>query len=205
MIPVLSLDMEHPLEFVEKYGTFEHVKLGHNLAMEGRKILDELFKKGLKVILDLKFVDIPSTVERSIRSWDHPCVIGFTVHSACGIDAVRAALGATNKRIFVVIKLTSIPGDLDDYIEMIEKFDDLGTDFVMPGKWARKLRTRIKGKFLVPGIRMEAAVEDQKDVVTLEDVRGIADYVVLGREVYRSADPALKIKKIKELIGCWNS
>ena len=53
--------------------------------------------------------------------------------------------------------------------------------------------------------RMEAAMEDQKDVVTLEDVRGIADYVVLGREVYRSADPALKIRKIKELIGCWNS
>ncbi|MBZ4650755.1 MAG: pyrF, partial [Thermosipho sp. (in: Bacteria)] len=52
MIPVLSLDMESPLEFIDKYGSFDTVKVGHNLAIFGKKILDEFEKRNIKVILD---------------------------------------------------------------------------------------------------------------------------------------------------------
>jgi len=38
--PVLSLDMDNPEEFIEKYGAFEYVKVGHNLAIKGKGILD---------------------------------------------------------------------------------------------------------------------------------------------------------------------
>jgi len=58
----LSLDMEDPLRFIDEHGSFEVVKVGHNLAVKGKAVLDELHKRGLKVILDLKFCDIPSTV-----------------------------------------------------------------------------------------------------------------------------------------------
>lgn len=198
MIPVLSLDMKNPINFIKEHGSFDVVKVGHNLAIHGKKILDELEKMNLKVILDLKFCDIPSTVSRSIKSWDHPAIIGFTVHSAAGTDSVKAALDSTNKIIFSVVKLTSQPGDLSDYIKTIEELEKLGSSFVLPGKWAIKLRNTLTGKFLVPGIRMEVQSHDQKDVITLDSIKEIADFAVLGREIYLSNNPGEKIKKIKE-------
>lgn len=196
---VLSLDMDEPLSFIERYGSFEHVKVGHNLAVLGKTVLDELAKRDLKVIIDLKFVDIPSTVARSIRAWDHPAVVGFTVHAAAGVESIRTALESTNKLIFVVVKLTSIEGNLEDYIRQIESLRLLGCSFVLPGSWAVKLRRIISGKILVPGVRMERGADDQKDVVTLEQIKTVADYAVIGREVYRSTDPKATMEKMRRL------
>lgn len=207
--PVLSLDMENPEEFIERYGAFEYVKVGHNLAIKGKGILDFLADKGLKVILDLKFSDIPSTVARSIKSWDHPAIVGFTVHANSGIQSVLAALDSTDKYIFSVIKLTSMPDKLEDYRQLIEGLAKLGSSFVLPGKWAIELRKNIGGQILVPGIRMEQKNDDQVDTVSLWDVLGIANFAVLGREVYKSKDPAQKIIEIKsqieEKVSAWKS
>ncbi|MCD6550724.1 orotidine-5'-phosphate decarboxylase [Thermotoga sp.] len=200
MIPVLSLDMEDPIRFIEENGSFDVVKVGHNLAVYGKRIFDELAKRNLKVILDLKFCDIPSTVERSIKSWDHPAIIGFTVHSCAGYESVKRALETTSKHVFVVVKLTSMEGALEDYLDKIERLNEMGCDFVLPGLWAKVLREKIKGKILVPGIRMEVKADDQKDVVSLEEMKGIADFAVLGREIYLCKDPKEKIEKIKGMV-----
>jgi len=199
--PVLSLDMEDPLEFIRKYGSFEIVKVGHNLAINGRKILDELQNMGLKVILDLKFCDIPSTVSRSIRSWDHDVIVGFTVHSASGIESIKAAIDSTDKMVFSVIKLTSIKGELKDYLDLTLKLDDIGSNFVLPGSWAVELRGKLKGRFLIPGIRMKVSPGDQVDVITINKIKQLNDFAVIGREVYLSKDPIKRIKEIKEMIG----
>jgi len=203
MIPVLSLDMEDPLDFIEKYGSFEHVKVGHNLAVEGRRILRELSRRGLKIILDLKFMDIPSTVARAVRCWDHPGVVGFTVCSAAGIESVKAALESTDKTIFSVIKLTSLEGALEDHMHTIEELDALGSSFVLPPSWARTLKGTLRGEFLVPGVRMEVPPGDQKDIATLEEIKDVADYAVLGREVYACADPTGKLARIREMTEGW--
>jgi len=207
--PVLSLDMDNPEEFIEKYGAFEYVKVGHNLAIKGKGILDFLADKGLKVILDLKFSDIPSTVARSIKSWDHPAIVGFTVHANSGIQSVLAALDSTDKYVFSVIKLTSMSGRLEDYRQLIEGLARLGSSFVLPGRWAIELRKSIGGQILVPGIRMEQSSDDQVDTVSLWDVLGIANFAILGREVYKSKDPAQKITEIKsqieEKVAAWKS
>ncbi len=198
--PILSLDMEDPIDFIKAYGSFNYVKVGHNLAVQGKKILDFFEENGYKVILDLKFADIPSTVARSIKSWDHPAIIGFTVHSSAGVESIKAALDTTDKYIFSVIKLTSVSGELEDYIVLIEQLAKLGSCFVLPGTWAIKLHKKIGGKILVPGIRMEVGKDDQKDVVTFNDINGIADFAVLGREIYKSQDPVKKIEEIKKMI-----
>jgi len=201
-IPVLSLDMEDPLSFIDRYGSFETVKVGHNLAVYGKGVLGALADMGLTVIIDLKFADIPSTVMRSIRAWDHPAVIGFTVHSGAGIDSMKAAREATDKHVFAVVKLTSVEGILQDYIETIEKLYDIGMDFVLPGRWARHLREKLsRSAFLVPGIRMERTSDDQKDTITLQEIKGVADYTVIGREVYFDKNPTAKMKKIKDILG----
>ena len=200
MIPVLSLDMENPMDFIERYGSFDTVKVGHNLAVYGRKLLDELENLGLEIILDLKFCDIPSTVARSIKSWDHPAVKGFTIHSAADYESVRAALGVTEKHVFTVIKLTSMAGSLNDFREKIYALDSLGCDFVLPGKWALELRDQVEGRFLVPGIRSTRQLDDQKDIITLEEVAGLNDFAVIGREVYMNERPGEKIEEIKGLM-----
>jgi len=168
---VLSLDMDEPLSFIDRFGSFEYVKVGHNLASLGKSVFDELAKRNLKAILDLKFVDIPSTIARSIKAWDHPSIVGFTMHAAAGIESVKAALESTEKLIFVVVKLTSIEGSLEDYATQVESLRLLGCSFVLPGSWAMKLRKKISGKILVPGVRMERGADDQKDVVSLEQIK----------------------------------
>ncbi len=200
--PVLSLDMDDPLKFIDSYGSFSIVKVGHNLATGGKGILSALADRGLKVILDLKFVDIPSTIARSIRAWDHESIIGFTVHSASGIDSMKAARDSTDKHVFAVIKLTSIKGNLEEYEEYIYQLYDIGMDFVFPGKWAIVLREKLKNAaFLVPGIRMELPPSDQKDVVSIQEVKCVADYMVIGREVYLSSNPRAKMKKIEDILN----
>lgn len=201
--PVLSLDMEDPIDFIEKYGSFDYVKVGHNLAVQGKRLLDYFYEKGYKVILDLKFSDIPSTVARSTKAWEHPAIIGFTVHANAGLESVKAALESTDKMIFSVIKLTSLPGKLEDFEHIILGLARLGSSFVLPGMWAIKMRRKIGGAILVPGIRMEQSKDDQKDVVSLWDIFGIADFAVLGREVYKAKDPGEKIQSIKEKVRLW--
>lgn len=200
MIPVLSLDMEDPFGFINKYGSFEHVKIGHSVAVYGKNVFNEFERKNLKVIVDLKFVDIPSTVVRSIKSWDHPCVVGFTVHSAAGEETIKAALESTDKLIFSVVKLTSIKGELEDYLDQIKMLKELGSSFVLPGTWAMRLREMIPTKILVPGVRMKREADDQKDVVSIEDIRKVADYAVIGREVYKSEDPKATMEQIRRSV-----
>ncbi|MGJ8455446.1 orotidine-5'-phosphate decarboxylase [Pseudothermotoga sp. U03pept] len=200
MIPVLSLDMENPFDFISKYGSFEYVKIGHNVAIFGKDVLKEFEKRQLKVIVDLKFVDIPSTMARSIKSWDHPSVVGFTVHAAAGADAIKSALESTNKIIFAVVKLTSIEGELEDYLQQINLLRRLGSSFVLPGSWAIRLRHQIPAKILVPGVRMKRQADDQKDVVSVEEIKGIADFAVIGREVYRSEDPKAAMESIRRIV-----
>jgi len=197
---VLSLDMDEPLSFIDRFGSFEYVKVGHNLASLGKGIFDELAKRNLKVILDLKFVDIPSTVARSIKVWDHPSIVGFTMHASAGIESIRIALENTEKIIFVVVKLTSIEGSLEEYAPQIESLRLLGCSFVLPGSWAMKLRKKISGKILVPGVRMERGPDDQKDVVSLEQIKKVADFAVIGREVYKSQDPKATMEKMRRLV-----
>jgi len=200
LTPVLSLDMEDPLDFIRKHGSFPTVKVGHNLAVKGKKILDELQNMGLKIILDLKFCDIPSTVIRSIRSWDHESVIGFTLHSAAGIESIKAAIDSTDKFIFSVVKLTSVEGKLEDYIDLIIELDKIGSSFVLPGHWAIGMRKKLKGKFLIPGIRMRIKADDQRDIITINEIKELDDFAVIGREVYLADDPGKRIKEIEEMI-----
>jgi orotidine-5'-phosphate decarboxylase len=105
--------------------------------------------------------------------------------------------------IFSVIKLTSLPGKLEDFEHIILGLARLGSSFVLPGMWAIKMRREIGGAILVPGIRMEQSKDDQKDVVSLWDIFGIADFAVLGREVYKAKDPGEKIQSIKEKVRLW--
>jgi orotidine-5'-phosphate decarboxylase len=83
---------------------------------------------------------------------------------------------------------------------------DLGMDGIVASPLEAKAVRSIIGpkKVLVtPGVRSAGAAKgDQKRVATpLEAVRDGADYLVIGRQITRAADPAKEAERILEEIG----
>ncbi len=182
----------------------------------GRDVVDELKAKGKKVFLDLKFHDIPNTVEGSARE---ACRLGadmFTLHLLGGEAMVRAAVKARNEtapgaKILGVTVLTSISADDLKSVGIIRPLDDTVVHLAVQGrKWgvdavvcsAKELpvlRPKLPPPFLLvcPGIRPQAAADDQKRAVTpAEAARAGADYIVVGRPVYEAKDPVEVVKRI---------
>ncbi|HOJ89102.1 MAG TPA: orotidine 5'-phosphate decarboxylase, partial [Pseudothermotoga sp.] len=61
------------------------------------------------------------------------------------------------------------------------------------------LRKIITTKILVPGVRMKRQADDQKDVVSIDQIKDVADFAVIGREVYKSDDPKTAMEDIRRL------
>jgi len=222
---ILALDVEQPelaKEWVRK--TESHIrfyKVGLQLFMaSGFEITDWLRDRGHKVMLDLKFFDIPETVKLAVSQLKNRGITFATVH---GNDPIlRAALeDRGDLKILAVTVLTSfgeedmremgLQGSIADLVYFRAKRAlELGCDGVVSsGLEAARLRTGLGEKLLIitPGIRPGANVgnnsDDQKRVVTagLALTNG-ADYVVVGRPITRSPEPIAVIETMqKEIIS----
>lgn len=170
------------------------------------------------IFLDLKFHDIPATVEGAMHSAVKLGVEFVTVHCGGGHELLRrAAESQTGRtRVLGVTVLTSLSAsDLEDIGMDPEKYSDpkdlvlqragLAVDagcagIVCSGLEAPLIRAEFGGDFLIitPGIR-EASDEvgDQKRVVTpaLAIANG-ADYIVVGRPIREASHPVEAAKRI---------
>ena len=74
-------------------GVVRCVKIGSAVfTAEGPRAVARMRALGFSVFLDLKFHDIPSTVEKSCRAAARLGVTMLTVHAAGGADMIRAAV-----------------------------------------------------------------------------------------------------------------
>jgi orotidine-5'-phosphate decarboxylase len=180
--------------------------------------VDWLIARGHKVMLDLKFYDIPETVKRAVSRVNDRGVSLLTVHGDRSIiEAAVAARG--DMKLLAVTVLTSFSED--DLVElgMGGSIAELvcrrartavqgGCDgLVSSGREARDLRRDLGEKPLIvtPGIRPVAApgaaVDDQKRVMTAgQAIRAGADHLVVGRPITRAADPVAVIAQMQEEI-----
>ncbi|OGR05445.1 MAG: orotidine 5'-phosphate decarboxylase, partial [Deltaproteobacteria bacterium RIFOXYD12_FULL_50_9] len=168
---ILALDVEQPelaKEWVRK--TESHIrfyKVGLQLFMaSGFEITDWLRDRGHKVMLDLKFFDIPETVKLAVSQLKNRGITFATVH---GNDPIlRAALeDRGDLKILAVTVLTSfgeedmremgLQGSIADLVYFRAKRAlELGCDGVVSsGLEAARLRTGLGEKLLIitPGIR----------------------------------------------------
>ncbi|MDH4321008.1 MAG: orotidine-5'-phosphate decarboxylase [Desulfobulbaceae bacterium] len=209
---ILALDVDSPEKAKELVRRTEshlgYYKVGLQLFMAGWfDTVDWLVARGHKVMLDLKFFDIPETVKLAVAQIRNHGVSLATIH---GNDAIiRAALTEKGDlQLLAVTVLTSFGEEDLRAMGMTQSIEDLvyyrakralelGCDGVVSsGLEAGRLRDGLGDKLLLvtPGIRPGANVMDETDDQTRVMTAGRAiangaDHVVVGRPIAKAADP----------------
>ena len=216
---IVALDLEdavQALQLVDGLGGSVGVyKVGLELfAAEGPDIVRELIARGKDVFVDLKMYDIGATVERATARVAGLGARFLTVHSSPQV--IRAALaGAAGSqlKILAVTVLTSFDdSDVADLgytglsaSTLVEHFVGKGVAAGVDGFISSPLElARVRALagpaaiLVSPGVRSTGAAHgDQKRVATpLEAVRAGANYLVIGREITRAADPRAAAARI---------
>lgn len=195
-------------------------KVGLQLFLSsGFKTVDAIIQRGCKVMLDLKFFDIPETVHLAVSQLNNRGVTFATVH---GNDPIlRAAVQAKGDlKILAVTVLTSfceedmqamgMNGNIADLVLLrSRKALEIGCDGVVASALeAQPLRNELNENFLIvtPGIRPGANIDDnsddQKRIATAKNaIRNGADYVVIGRPIRNSKEPLTLIRSLQQEIA----
>ena len=177
----------------------------HGGYVELIRDLGEVYRK--KVMADLKLLEIPETVRRTIRQLRayRPEFVTFHAQEYAAIEAAVEEKNGT--KVLAVTVLTSmaerdlqLQGIDNKTIEEVVRWRakeafTLGCDGVISsGQEAQMLRREFGYEnFLVatPGIRDDhSPKDDQKRRVTVEEAfENGADYIVVGRPITREPDP----------------
>ncbi|WP_446010647.1 orotidine-5'-phosphate decarboxylase [Candidatus Electrothrix sp.] len=222
---IFALDVTSPDEamaLVEKLDSeIKFFKVGLQLFLAGWfHTIDAIIARGNKVMVDLKFFDIPETVKLAVDQLKNRGVSFATVH---GNDPIlRAAVQDKDSemKILAVTVLTSfgeedmramgMTGSVGDLVlHRARKALEIGCDGVVSSALeAEPLRDDLGENFLVvtPGIRPGANVDDgsddQKRIATAKQaiING-ADHVVIGRPIRDSKDPIALIRGLHKEIA----
>jgi orotidine-5'-phosphate decarboxylase len=178
--------------------------------------------QGVQTFIDMKFHDIPKTVEESVLGIRPLSPSMFTVHALGGVEMLKAAVNANNNAwladinnkpmVLAVTILTSIDQniwwDMFNGFSMSRAFDnliDIAADaevdgVVCSGHEVAKIKQFYPYlKTVVPGIRFEKESDDQKRVMTpKEAIAAGADYLVIGRPIVQAEDPVQVVDQILE-------
>lgn len=191
----------------------------------GPDVVKFLKDKGLKVFLDLKFHDIPNTVEKAVKT---ACKLGadiINVHTSGGFEMMKSAYksvkefsltSASPPKIIGVTILTSL--DNASLKEIGFKYSvknnvkrlsllakEAGLDGIVASPHEIKIIRKICGKdFLIitPGIRpSSSSTNDQKRFMTpSEAIKAGADFLVIGRPITQADNPLKAFKSIVDEI-----
>lgn len=213
-------DAESARRLVTQLGdAVQFYKIGLELFMAGGyfELLDWLKQQHKKVFVDLKFFDIPATVQAAVRQLAQRGADFCTVHGNQSIMET-AAEAKGNLKVLAVTVLTSLDrGDLDDLgfhcdveqlvLSRARRALDAGCDGVVSsGLEVARLRAFIDHRLLVvtPGIRPvdNRPEDDQKRTVSVEQaLHGGADYIVVGRPIRTAPDPRAAAEAIQTTIA----
>ena len=180
-------------------------------------LIDELVRREMRVFLDAKMFDIGETVKQGVTRAAERGVSFVTVHGDGEImKAAVEGRGGSGLKIFAITVLTSVDQDgLRDlgYLCSVEELIRLrvqraiacGCDGIItaPHDNPNRIRQLAGGERLLiatPGVRLAgSSADDHKRPGTpAEAIAAGADYLVVGRPVVKSDDPALAAARIIE-------
>lgn len=218
---IVALDVDSPEKAKEMVKKCEsHIgffKVGLQLFMSSWfETVDWIVDRGHKVMLDLKFFDIPETVKLAVEQVNNRGVSLATIHGNDPI--IRAALETRgDMKLLAVTVLTSfgeedmramgMTGSIADLVLFrARRALELGCDGVVSsGLEAGGLRDELGERLLIvtPGIRPGAnrVEDDQTRVMTAGAAIGAgANHVVVGRPITRAEDPIAVIEQMQQEI-----
>ncbi|MFZ2807478.1 MAG: orotidine-5'-phosphate decarboxylase [Desulfosalsimonadaceae bacterium] len=217
-------DAVHYVEMLsELVGMF---KVGLELFVEAGPEIVRIIKENgpAEIFLDLKFHDIPATVQRAMNRAAEMGVTFATVHCGESSRMLEAAVtgGGGNVGVLGVTVLTSISaGDIAG-AGFTEEFSNNLSALVLKraamakaagcagvvcsGQEVKQIKALCGGKFIAvtPGIRpaWQASDEDQRRIVTPSGaILDGSDYLVIGRPIRDAKDPVWAARKVAEEIG----
>lgn len=221
---IFALDVESPQvakEWVQRLEShIKFYKVGLQLFLAGWfPIVEWIASRNHKVMVDLKFFDVPETVKLAMMQLRGRGITFATVH---GNDPIlRAAAAAKDEvKLLAVTVLTSFgqedmeeifggPVNLADLVyRRARRALALGCDGVVSsGLEVPRLRRELGDRFLVvtPGIRpgsnREIDLDDQKRIVTAgRAIANGADHIVVGRPISTARDPLRAVEAMQKEI-----
>ncbi len=184
-------------------------------AAAGSDYVRSLTDRGKRVFLDMKYYDIGETVKRAVAVAAKSGATFLTVHAVGQV--MRAAVegkGDSNLKLLAVTVLTSL--DEADLREMghnctvselvamrVSLARKIGIEGIVASPLEARGIRRLAGPealLVIPGVRSPGASQgDQKRVAAPAEAIGDgADYLVIGRQVTRAADPVAAVDAIRD-------
>jgi orotidine-5'-phosphate decarboxylase len=198
-------------------GSVAMVKVGLELFIAAGPDVVARVRGHVPVFLDLKLHDIPSTVERAARNAGRLGASMMTVHSLGGPNMVRAAregsaegasdAGVASPAIVAVTVLSSMAGEeLASPSSLAFEAVAAGAEgVVVSGEDVKEVREVLgeESILVVPGVRPAGQPSnDHVRVLTPSEAMELgADYLVVGRPVTASPDPAAAARAILGGLG----
>ena len=213
-------DKNAALAFVDNIDPRDcRLKVGKEMfTLCGPQFVRELQQRQFEIFLDLKFHDIPNTAAHAVAAAADLGVWMVNVHASGGarmMTAAREALlpfGKDAPLLIAVTVLTSMeaedlrgigielsPADYAERLALLTK--ECGLDGVV---CSAHEATRLKAscgqafKLVTPGIRPAgSSAGDQRRIMTpVEAAKAGVDYMVIGRPITQSPEPAETLREI---------
>lgn len=200
------------------------MKVGFRAYIRDGKPFIEALKSinpDFKIFLDLKLYDIPNTMADAAEEIAKLGVDMFNIHASAGAVAMKTVMDRlinyeNRPLVLAVTALTSF--DESNFQSIYEKSIEVkaeqfarmsyenGLDGVVCSAYeSRAIKNATSEQFLTlcPGIRpFGEDAGDQQRVATLElAAKEGVDYPVIGRPIYRDANPQQKVEEILRIIA----
>ena len=202
-------------------------KVGNRLfTSEGPALVRRLVDAGSRVFLDLKYHDIPNTVEQAVEAAVRTGAWMINVHASGGTAMMQAAaraardtsgkLGRPAPLMIAVTVLTSMDQEalravgverpvLDQVLALARMTQEAGLQGVVASAQETSAIRKACGpgfQIVTPGIRGASAGADRNDqsrtMGPAEATRAGASYIVVGRPIIAAADPRAAAEAIVE-------
>lgn len=196
------------------------LKVGNELfTSAGPAFIEQLIAQGFRVFLDLKFHDIPNTVQKACQAAASLGVWMIDVHAAGGQKMLEAAANAiaqvsTPPLLIGVTVLTSLQEkdlltmgiDLSLASLVLKRANmvkEAGLDGVVcSAQETMAIKKNLGKQFLTvtPGMRFQEdkTHDDQMRIMTPKEAfEAGSDYLVIGRPIIQAKDPLEKLQQIR--------
>ncbi|HUV82103.1 MAG TPA: orotidine-5'-phosphate decarboxylase [archaeon] len=198
-------DRDAALDITEKTAPYlDAVKVGYPLVLAaGIDIISDLARFA-PVIADFKVADIPNTDRLILQQAYRAGAAAVIVHAFTGRDSLDECVAEAAKRnrdVFAVTEM-SHPGASDFLASAAEDMAKMAarcrvTGVVAPATRPRRIAAirEIVGDLTIisPGVGAQGGS-------AVDTIKAGADYVIVGRSIYQSYDPAAVAKKITDEI-----